>query len=246
MMNRVMAGWLSTVFLLGLGLSNANAGLFARGGGESRTIASVSPQQVSNGTDQTVTLAGRFSSSQSGDRRVVISADTLPTPFPVRVLQWSGNQIRIVIPKSVQSGRYHVFLERSHRDHGRQQWMAISNRMALTVLSSREVPLRVTHVPSEEQMCANKVQIGLSGGPFHNGTRVELSPPARFLTPTTRVMGQNTLSVMVSICWLQGASSNKKLRLIYLAGGRSDWVVIGAYGSDDRLRTRTLEPLRAE
>jgi hypothetical protein len=245
MMNQVIAGWLTTVFLLGLGLSSANASVFARGGGESRTIASVSPQQVSNGTAQTVTLSGRFSSRQGSDRRVVISADRLPTPFPVRVVQWSRNQIRIVIPRSTQSGRYHVFLEKSHRDHGRQVWSAISNRMTLIVLSNEEAPLRVTHVPSEAQMCANKVQIGLSGGPFHNGIRVELSPPARFQTPTTRVMGQNTLSVMVSICWLQGSASNKKLRLIYSGGGRSDWVGIGASGSGDT-HVRSAQPLRAQ
>jgi len=235
MLKRNVTGVLGVVFIMIAGAGDANAGLFSHGGGESRTITSISPDRIFNARRTELTLSGRFSKNQSRDRRVVISLDRLPTPFPARVYHWTSSRITVAIPKSVQPGGYQIFLQRAYRNNGGQQWRAISNKKVFTVLGGSladqsSVNIRVVNLPSFAQACTGSLQIGLSGGAFQNGTRVELSPPSRYGRTSIRNVARDTYSVMVNRCWLMNTRQRPKLRLIYPGGHRSNWVYVGTGG----------------
>ncbi len=157
-----------------LGAESSYAGLFAKGGGGLKTINSISPASVFNASKQTVVLSGRFSKKQGRNRRVVISADRLPTPFPVRVSQWKRKHISLTIPRALQPGQYHIFLQgTAYRQNGQPRWKTISNQVAFEVIDGSHVrrdglphaaQIRVRYI---EHFCVGPpIKVRLSGGPL--------------------------------------------------------------------------------
>ena len=135
-MNRFFPVAIACAFML-LNVGYSYAGLFSRGGGESRTITSVTPAAVFNNTRNDMVLYGRFSRHQSRDRRVVIYPNSLPTPFPVRVNHWGNGRITVTLPAHLAPGNYAIYLERSFAHHGQHQWRAIANKKAYVVRAAR-------------------------------------------------------------------------------------------------------------
>jgi len=254
-MNKTIVGIIACAFML-LGVGNSYAGLFAKGGGESRTINSVSPASVFNATRQTVTLSGRFSKKQGRNRRVVLSMDRLPTPRPLRVYEWKRDRITVAISAAEQPDRYHIYLERDFGHHGQHQWRVISNKMAFEIMNGSHVrrdglphaaPIRVRNIDS---VCGGpRLQVRISGGPFQrdgnpiNGIRAEvrtaLSPPNRMIAPTIRIV--SNIELIASVVRCQVLHNGAQIRLIYPDRSESDWVSIhqtvgNSAGGQGRLR----------
>lgn len=237
-MNRIFSIMMACVFMFGAG--NSYAGLFARGGGESRTITSVTPTSVFNNSRQTLVLSGRFSKKQGRDRRVSIALDRLPTPRPVRVYDWKRDRIRVAIPAAMQPDRYHIFLERAYRNHDRVQWRRISNQMAFEVLGSAHSnsngsPHAAPITVRDFALCSTNSTVSrwVSGGPFQvNGhayqIRAELraSPPlpSYIDPPLVEVKSATSLKVKNIPCFTTFQNPTLELRLIYPDGSTSNWV----------------------
>jgi len=232
-MNKTIVGIIACAFML-LGVGNSYAGLSARGGGESRTITSISPATVFNTTRATVTLSGRFSKKQGRNRRVVISQNRLPTPIPVRVHEWKRGRIRVEIPAAIQPGRYHIFLERVYRN----QWRAISNKKAFEIKAARTMgQIRGRY---QTFICNTPPQkLLISGGPFKSGGRhpqalnihVEIQAPINTssLPPTLHVISDTEIIALVPPCL--STHRGTKLRLVYPNGTKSNWIPIEQTGT---------------
>jgi len=244
-MNKKIVGIMACAFMF-LSAGNSYAGLFARGGGESRTITSVTPERVFNNTRQTLVLSGRFSKKQGRDRRVSIALDRLPTPRPVRVDDWKRGRIRVAIPAAMQPGRYHIFLERAYRNHGRVQWRRISNQMAFGIVGSAHsnsngsphaAPISMA---ARSSLCYSmpKYTYTIQGGPFQiNGhdlpirAQLRTNPPSRLsrtasvVPPQVSVVSPTSLRVeIIPSCLVFEPSL--ELRLSYPDGSTSNWIPI--------------------
>jgi len=249
-MNKVFLITIACVFILGAG--NSYAGLFARGGGESRTITSVSPDSVFNKTRQMLVLHGRFSKKQSRDRRVVIygrrthhgirihtvqqlqaAAQTVQVVRPVHVTHWGGHRIQVVIPAHLTPGTYYIYLERDFHHHGQHQWRTISNKKVFTVKAARTMgQIRGRY---ESSICNTPPQrLFISGGPFKSGGRhpqalnihAEIQAPVHTssLLPTLRVISNTQILALVPPCL--STHRDTKLRLAYPNGTKSNWIPI--------------------
>ncbi len=246
-MNRIFSTLIIIcAFILSSG--NSYAGLFAKGGGESRTIKTITPTRIFNATRQTMVLYGRFSKKQSRKRRVVISADRLPTPFPVRVSHWKRKQISVVIPRALQPSRYHIFLEgTTYKQNGQPQWQTISNKVAFEVIDGSHVrrdglphaaPIRVRNV--EDVCVVPPLKIWLNGGPFQrngraiSGIRAEVRasaiPANRMIAPTIRIISNTELIATVVRC--QVLKPGAQIRLVYPDRSTSNWISIQQRLSD--------------
>ncbi len=239
-MSRIFSIIVVSVLMLSTGTSYA--GLFAKGGGESRTIKFITPASVFNATKQTVVLSGRFSKKQGRGRRVVISANRLPTPFPVRINKWKRKQISITIPRALQPGQYHLFLQKkTNNQNNRPQWRIISNKIAFEVLDGSNVrgdglPHAASiRVRNAENICVGPpLKIWLAGGPFKRGgklvkgiraeVRATSIPANRMITPTIRILSNTELVAWVVRC--QVIKKGAQIRLVYPDRSASNWVSI--------------------
>lgn len=241
------------------------AGIFASGGGESRRIDSLSVTQFFNTTSQDITLVGDFSKKQGRDRRVVISPDRLPTPFPVAVISWNRRQIQIRVPQSVAPGNYRLFLERAYRKNGSTEWRVISNTVAFVVRRAAQANANgAPHAaPIYRQtgtsLCYSlpKYYLTLTGGPFQvNGQPVPMraeikTTPMQNLTRKSGVGSHVTVLSPTRVKVEIGPSClafdpTLELRLIYPDRSASNWIpaadssLVRSSGSS----TRHIEPLR--
>ncbi len=241
-MNRKSIFPIMVVCALMLGVGNSYAGLFAKGGEKIRTIKTISPAGVFNASRQTIVLSGRFSKKQGRGRRVVISADRLPTPFPIRVSKWKRKRISVTIPRALQPGQYHLFLQKkTNSQNGRPQWRTLSNKIAFEVLDGANVrrdglPHAASiRVRNAENFCVGPpIRIWLSGGPFKRGghpisgiraeVRATSIPANRMIAPTIRFITNTELMVSVTRC--QVIHNGAQIRLIYPDRSASNWVSI--------------------
>ncbi len=241
-MNRNKTLSLFVVCVLMLNTGTSYAGLFAKGGGESRTIKAITPSLFFNAIKQTMVLSGRFSKKQGRNRRVVISSDRLPTSFLVRVDKWKAKRISVTIPRALQPGRYHIFLQKVASIHnGQPQWRSISNKIAFEILDGSNVrgdgsPHAASiRVRNAESFCVGPpLKIRLSGGPFQrrgkpiDGIRAEVRatsiPVNRMIAPTIRIFSNTETVVWVERC--QVIKNGAQIRLVYPDRSISNWVSI--------------------
>jgi len=244
-MTKKMIVVISCAFML-LSVDNSYAGLFARGGGESRTISSISPESFFNRSSQTMVLSGRFAKKQGRGRRVVISLDRLPTPRPVRVHEWRRGRITVEIPAAIQPDRYHIFLERAYHHNGRTQWRAFSNKKAFEVHGSAHTnrngaphaaPIS-RHAGSSFCYSLPRYHMTIYGGPFQaNGhdypirAQLRTNPPAILqrtagvVPPPVSILSPTSLRVeIIPSCLVFEPSL--ELRLTYPDGSTSNWIPI--------------------
>ena len=234
-MNSIFQVAMACAFML-LNAGYGHAGLFAKGGGESRTITSVSPDTVLNNTGKQLTLSGHFSSRQSRDRRVVIYSDRVPTPFPVQVNHWSGRSIQVTLPAHLAPGGYHIYLERN----AHHQWGSISNKVAFAVRDGSNArsdglphaaPIRVQYIG---HACDGPpIDVRLSGGPFRRSgqpvairaeLRTSAMSPSRMMVPTIRINSDTLLTAKVERCVV--LQDGAQIRLVYPDRSTSNWVSI--------------------
>lgn len=216
-----------------LNVGYSYAGLFAGGGGESRTITYITPPTVFNNARNRMVLTGRFSNKQSRDRRVVIYPARLPTPFPVPVSHWGSRKIQVTLPAHLAPGTYYIYLERNFGRHGRHQWRAISNKKTFEIQAEQTMgQIRGRY---ESSICNTPPQrLIISGGPFKSGGRhpqalnihAEIQAPVHTssLLPTIRVQSNTTIMALVPPCL--ATHRDTKLRLVYPNGTKSNWIPI--------------------
>ena len=230
---------LLTLSLL-LQCGQTTAGVFARGGGESRHISSVSPARVYNADRGIVTLSGHFSKHQR-ERRVVIAGPRLLGPIPVNVNRWSGRHISVILPTRLEAGRYQLSLQRFYRDHQPGQWVTISDPIDVTLVSGaapvnhdgspHAVPIRLL---SRESICAQPpVHVRIAGEFFQRDgrsyniraqARAESLPVDRAPSPPVRVRSttEAELALPPSFVLLHSA----QIRLLYPDGSHSNWLSV--------------------
>jgi len=240
----------------------AYAGVFARGGGESRRITAVSPPTTYNNGRQSVTLSGNFSSKQ-GDRRIAVSGPQLLGAVPVTVNHWSGHSISVTLPAHLNPGRYQLFLQRSYRDHGRSQWRTISDTGLLTVRGGAE-PVNRDGSPhavqirrsSQESVCAGQpIHIRVSGHAFqrdrrayqiHAEARANNVPINAVTPPTVRILSATQADVSVARCFVLRPGA--EIRLVYPDRSHSNWLSVeqhpGRVSEQRGTQPRRLQPAR--
>ena len=240
MIKKSILSGLSVVFLLSLGPGNANAGIFASGGGESRTISTVAPDRVYNSGREPIVLTGNFS-DKKGDRRVVISGPRILGPIPLTNIQWSARRISATLPRNLTPGNYQVSLERFSRADKR--WHKISNDKTVTVIagaaptnrngSPHNAPISVMAGQRDSICQGPPIRIWINGGPFQRdgrpypiraGLRALPVGPDRLPPPSVSVINTTRLMVSIPRCLL--TYPNLELRLTYQDGSVSNWVSV--------------------
>ena len=240
MIDRIQIGLLAVLLLLGPGACIGTAGVFAHGGGESRTISSVAPDRTYNAGRQPVVLTGNFSRNK-GDRRVVLSGPGLLGPIPVAIGQWRAHNISVTLPNRLTPGIYKLSLERfSNRDN---KWHTISNFREVTVIAGA-VPQNRDGSPhgapitlvagARDSICSGPpIRVWVDGGPFQrNGRpypiRAELRAPplgpGRLAPPEVSIVSPTRLMVRIDRC--QMIYPDLALRLSYPDGSASNWISV--------------------
>jgi hypothetical protein len=258
---------LTVFFLISLCMGNANAGVFASGGGESRTIDSVAPERVYNSSRQPIFLTGRFS-NKKGDRRVVISGRRIMGSIPLTSIQWGARRISATLPRNLTEGDYQISLEKFSRSD--RSWHKISNYKTVRVIagavpanrdgSPHNAPISVM-VGQRDSICDGApIRIWIDGGPFQRSGRnyrigAELRamprlPLGRLASPRVSIVSGTRLMVSIPRCSLLQPSL--ELRLTYQDGSRSNWISVAdprvsraCRPPTEGLNTEGLEPLRA-
>ena len=237
----------------------ANAGIFARGGGELRHIDAVTPGTAYNGSHEVLTVRGRFSARQA-NRRVTITGPQVPAPMPVSINRWSERSITVTLPPRLAPGRYQLMLQRTYHNAGQPRWQTISNNSSFTVLagarpgnrdgSPHAVPIRRR---SEESICAGQpLHIVVRGAAFQRSgrpfpitaqARTRSGPASARVAPHVRILSASEAEVAVPRCFVLNPGA--EIRLVYPDRSHSNWLSVEQH--PDALSERTghaIQPLR--
>jgi len=248
-MSRFFTVAMVCIFML-LNAGYSHAGLFARGGGESRTISSITPSAVFNNAGGSLTLNGQFSGHQSRDRRVVIygrrthhgirghtvqqlqaATPTIQVVRPVRVTHWGGRRIQVIIPAHLTPGTYYIYIERNFGHHGQHQWRSISNKKTFEVKAARAMgQIRGSWGSS---ICNAPLQkLIITGGPFErSGRALNIHAEIQTLGHTDasslrRIEVKSNTRIVMEIAPCVTIKRGSRLRLLYPGGTKSNWISI--------------------
>ncbi len=225
-MNKFIVSGMICVFML-LEVESGHAGLFARGGGESRTITAISPQKIINSVRQSLVISGHFSSKQGRKRRVVFYLRRVPRPVPAHVSHWGSKRITVTLPAHLTPGAYVIYLERDFGHNGQHQWHAISNKQSFLIDAAPVAGQIRGHYM--DSVCNGRWQrLQIIGGPFDRGTtirpEIRAHNPVSGSRPTVSVVSNTELEVKVPPCL--AIKNGVQLRLAFPNGTKSNWISI--------------------